>query len=205
MRCSSAVAADQRIEQAVPRAIGQVDAVGRQRIARGRRFFLAGADAGALAGRARRDDRRLGDAVRDELEDVEPRDALLAEQDRRMGLRLLQDRRQHVAGMHFVALRALHVEHGRLQHAAERRGLLRLALVAARQLLDRFVEVVVQLAAQRREIGAAGLENPLAVGVVQQRVEQVLERQVRVPPRDGFAIRDVKDGFDRCGEHEFRL
>ena len=45
------------------------------------------------------------------------------------------------------------------------------------------VEVLVEVAAELRQIGAAGGEDPLAVGVVRQRVEQVLERQVRMPPR----------------------
>ena len=52
-----------------------------------------------------------------------------------------------------------------------------------------------------REVGAAGAEDPLAVGVVRQRVEQVLERQVGVAPRDRFAERDVQDDFDRGGKH----
>ncbi len=136
--------------------------------------------------------------MRDELEHVEPRDALLREQDRGVGLRLLQDRREHVADMRFVALRALHVHHGRLEHPAERGGLLRLPVAPAGQMLDRFVEVVVQLPPQHRGIGAAGGEDPFAVGVVQQRVEQVFERQVRVAPRNRFAVRDVKNGLYRC-------
>ena len=61
---------------------------------------------------------------------------------------------------------------------------------AALQLLDRLVEVGVEVAAQPRQIGAAGGEDPLAVGVVRERVEQVLEREVGVPARDGFAVRD---------------
>ena len=52
-------------------------------------------------------------------------------------LRLLKDGRADVAGLHFLPLRALHVQHGGLQHAAERRRLFRLALLAARHLLDR--------------------------------------------------------------------
>ena len=115
----------------------------------------------------------------------------------RVGLRLLQDRREHVADMRFVALRALHVHDGGLEHPAERGSLLRLPVAPARQMLDRFVEVVVQLPPQRGGIGAAGREDPFAVGVVQQRVEQVFERQVRVAPRHGFAVGDVQNGLDR--------
>ena len=192
--------ADERIEPSGPRALGEVLAVRGQRIARGRRFFLSGR-AGGLAGRARHDERRLRDPVGNELQHVEPRDALLGQQDRRVRLRLLQDGGQDVADVRFVTLRALHVDHRGLQHAPERRRLLRLAIAAARQVLDRFVEVVVQLTTQRREIGAARREDAFAVRVVQQRVEQVLEREIRMAPRDRFAVGDVKDGFDGCGEH----
>ena len=121
--------------------------------------------------------------MRDVLEHVEPRDALLRQQLRGVGLGLLQDRRADVAGLHFAALRALHVQHRGLQHAAERRRLLRLALLAALELFDRLAEVRVEVAAQARQVGAAGGENPLAVGVVRERVQQVLERDVRVPAR----------------------
>ncbi len=88
------------------------------------------------------------DAVRNELQDVEARDALAFEQPRGLRLRLLEHRGQDVAGVDLGALRALHVQHRRLQHPAERGRLLGLALLAAPQLLDRLFEEVVQLAAQ---------------------------------------------------------
>ena len=58
------------------------------------------------------------------------------------------------------------------------------------------VEELVEIAAELRQIGAARREDPLAVRIVRQRVEQVLQRQVRVPPRGRFAIGD--------GEHDFQ-
>ena len=94
--------------------------------------------------------------MRDVLEDVEPRDALLREQPRGVRLRLLQDGGEDVAGLHFLPLRALHVQHGGLQHAPERRRLLGLALLSALELLDRLVEIVVQILPQPRQVGAAG-------------------------------------------------
>ena len=93
-------AADQRIEQPLPGALGQVDAVGAERIVRRGRPFVAGCRPCRSRRRRRRAAaRRLGDAVRDVLEDVEPRDALLGEQPRGLGLRLLQDRGEDVAGL----------------------------------------------------------------------------------------------------------
>ena len=71
-------------------------------------------------------------------------------------LRLLQNRREDVAGLRLLPLRALDVQHRGLQHAAERRRLLGLALLAARQLLDRLVEVGAEIAPQPGQIGAAG-------------------------------------------------
>ena len=62
--------------------------------------------------------------------------------------------------------------------------------------LDRLLEIRLERLAQGRQVGAAGRENALAVGIVHERVEQVLERQVGVPARDCFAERD--------GEHDFK-
>ena len=134
----------------------------------------------------------------DEVEDVEARDPLQLEQLRGELPRLLEHRRQQVAGLHLGAVRALHVQYRGLQRAAERHRLLRLFLAATRELFDLVREIAVELAAQRRQVGAAGGQDPFAVGVVQQRVEQVFERQIRVPARDRFAVRDVEDGLDRC-------
>ena len=138
----------------------------------------------------------LRDTVRDVVQDVQPGDALSGQQLRRVALGLLEDRREHVAGVRLVAPGALDVHDSRLQHAAKRHGLLRLALAAAFVALDRLVEVRRQGLAQGRQIGAAGRENPFAVGVVQQRVQQVLEREVRMLARDGLA--------QRHGEHDFK-
>ena len=46
-----------------------------------------------------------------------------------------------------------------------------------------FVQVLVEIAAELRQIGAAGRKDPLAVGIVRERIQQVLERQVRMTPR----------------------
>ena len=107
----------------------------------------------------------------------------------------------HVARMDFLPSGALHVEHRRLEHAPERERLLGFLLLTARELLDRILEVLVEIAAELRHVGAAGREDPLAVRVVRQRVEQVLERQVRVAPRGRFAIGDGEDDFECWTEH----
>jgi hypothetical protein len=134
--------------------------------------------------------------VRDVLEHVEARHALVRQELRRVGLRLLQRRREHVARLHFLPSRALHVQHRGLEHTAEGHRLLGLLLLAARELLDVLVEVLVEIPAQLRQVGAAGGEDALAVGIVRQRVEQVLERQVRVPARRGFAVGHGENDFE---------
>ena len=58
-----------------------------------------------------------------------------------------------------------------------------------------------EVAAQLRQIGAARGENPLAVRIVRQRVQQMLERQVRVTPGGRLAIGDGEDDFQRRAEH----
>jgi hypothetical protein len=67
--------------------------------------------------------------------------------------------------------------------------------VPAAELLDRLLEVLIQIATQLRQVGAAAFENPLAVGVVRQREQEMLERQVGVPARHGFTKRDRQNDF----------
>jgi len=57
---------------------------------------------------------------------------------------------------------------------------------------------VVQVAAQFRQIDTAGGENPFAVGIVGERVEEMFERQVCMTARNRLAERDIQDDF-KCG------
>src|SRR5262249_20263293 len=137
-------ASDQRIERAGAGPLGQVDAVGGQRNARGGRFGFAGTGGGrgvAVAGRGLVRRRRLWHAVRDVVENVEAGDALVGEQPRRLALRLLQQGGEDVAGVGFLALRRLHVEDRGLQHLTEGRRLFRVVAAAARQPLDRGLQI----------------------------------------------------------------
>ena len=195
-----AEASDEGVEAALPGALGQVDGEGGEGVARG---------GVAVAGRSRRRRgrarlvlarRRLGDAVRDVVQDVEPGDVLRLQQLGRVRVRLLQDGREDIAEADLVLARALHVEHRRLQHALERQGLLRLALPALLRLLEA-VEERVEGVPQGRQVGAAGGEDLLALGVVGQHVEQVLEGQVRMPAHRRLAVRDVQDELDGGAEH----
>ena len=137
----------------------------------------------------------------DVLEDVESRDSLRGEQLRRMRPILLQRCRDDVAGMHFLAARTLDVKDRRLQHAPERQRLLGLLLLAARELLDGLLQILIEVAAQLRHVGAAGTQDTLAIRVVRQGVEQVLERQVRMTTRRRFAVGDGENDFKSWTEH----
>ena len=150
------------------------------------------------AGRRLRD---LRDPVRDVFEHVEPRDALVGEQLRRVRLVLLERRREHVARLHFLPAGALDVEDRGLEHAAERERLFRFLLLSARELLDRFLQVLVEVPAELRQVGAACREDSLAVRIVCQRVEQMLQRQMRVTARRGFPVRDRQHDFESWTEH----
>ncbi len=106
--------------------------------------------------------------MRQVFEHVEARDALRRQQLRRVGLRLLQNRRADVAGLDFGALRALHVHRCGLQHTAERDGLRRFPLLAALDGFNRFAQERVEIAPQFRQVDADRAEDPFAVRVVGQ-------------------------------------
>ncbi len=66
--------------------------------------------------------------MRDELRDVQACDPLRSQQLGGVRLGLLERGREHVARLHFLATRALDLQNGRLQHAAEGERLFRLLL-----------------------------------------------------------------------------
>ena len=77
-----------------------------------------------------------------------------------------------------------------------------LALLAAGKRLDGFIEAVAHVPSQEVEVGAAGSENALAVRVVGERVEQVLEREIGVAARDRFTERNMEHDLDSGRKHQ---
>jgi hypothetical protein len=142
--------------------------------------------------------------VGDVLEHVEPGHALRDQELRGIRLVLLQRRRQNVARLDFLAPGALHVQDRGLQHAAERERLLRLFLLAPAELLDRLLQVFVEVFPQLRQVGAARRQDALAVRVVRQGIEQMLEREVSVPPGGSLTIRNGQDDLEGGTEHVSR-
>ena len=71
----------------------------------------------------------LRHAVRDEVDDVEPRDVLQSQQVDGLRLLLAEDRDEHVDRRDFLAAARLHVEHGALQDPLETQRRLDLGLL----------------------------------------------------------------------------
>ncbi len=71
-----------------------------------------------------------------------------------------------IAHLRLLPLRALHVQHRRLQRAAKGSRLFGLTFLPARQCFDGIFEAVRHVAPKERQVGAARGENALAVGIV---------------------------------------
>ena len=182
-----ALAADEGIELALLRALGEVRGEGLEGILG---EILAVGLPVALARRqrplfARR--RELRDAVGEELQHVEARDAVGAQQSHRVGVGLLEERCDQVAGFDLVLLGARGVLERVLDHPVEGQGLLELAAAALGELLDLVLEELLELALQPAHPGADVLQHLFAALVVEQRVEQVLDGQVGVMALHGLA------------------
>ena len=195
-------ASDQRVELAACGTVGQIDGERRERVARRGGAIRPGARVGRFGrGAVARHGRYLRDAVRDVVQDVEPCDVLRLQQLRRVGVRLLENGREHVPEPDLVLAGALHVQDRSLQDPLEREGLVRFPATRAAGKLFEGAEKLVERMSERRQVAAARGQDLLTVGVVRQGVEQVLERQMRVPPRRGLPIGDVENQFERSAEH----
>ncbi len=194
-------AADQRVDLAGERERVQVlgvvveRAVGSLGLA-----FLLGVLVGAFALRRLR---CLGDAVRDVVDHVEPRDTLLLQEVHRVRVLLAEDRHQHVGAGDFLLSRGLDVQDGALDDAleAERRLGVDLAVGGdARRLLG---DVLRQVLAQLVHVGAAGAQHFGGGGVVQQREEQVLDRDELVALLPRLDERHVQADFELLRDHSW--
>ena len=113
-------AADERVDVARGRALDQVDGEGGEGVAGRPRPLLVV----LLFGLGRRLG-RLGDAVREVGDHVESGDALVGEEVGRVGVRLAEDRDQHVSPVELLLAGRLHVGGGPLEDALEAEGPLR--------------------------------------------------------------------------------
>ena len=190
------LAAHQRIDFSIRRALRQVDRVSVERLRR-RQLALAFFVAAALMLMAFVLDRilavrivavlvvfraRLGHAVRNKIDHVEARDALLLQKENRRRFAFVEHRDQHVAARDFLAPRRLHVQRRALQRPLHSDRIARRNFLALRHPLDLVVKVMRQLAPQRVEIGAAIFQNRRRRHVMQHREQQMLELHELVTP-----------------------
>ena len=84
--------------------------------------------------------------MRDVIDDVEPRDALLLEQVDRVRVALAEHRGDHVPRGHLLATGGLDVHRGTLEHALERERLIGPGVFAVGQRFDLLVEEALELA-----------------------------------------------------------
>src|SRR5262245_45261646 len=117
------------------------------------------------------------------------------EQSCSFGPRLLENGGENIAGLHFGFLRALHVTNTRRQPELEYGGLLRFPFLSTLQMLDALFEMLVQFLPKARQVDARPSEDAFAFVVVRERVEQMLDGQIRVPPRHGLAICNGQNDF----------
>ena len=131
--------------------------------------------------------RGLRDAVGDVLEHVETRDSLGAQQRHGVGVRLLEERGDQVPGFDLLLLRPLAVPHGALEHAVEGQRLERLEGLVARHALQVLGEEALEARLERPDLPAGVAQDVDTLFVVEQRVEEMLDRHVGVPAHHGLA------------------
>ena len=125
---------------------------------------------------------------------------MLGEHVRGMRIGLAEDRDEDVPAVDLVLARGLHVGRGALQDALEAERLLRRLVDAGRQVLDVPLEIRGHLALEERDVEPAGAQHLRHAGVVQERVEDVLDRQVFVPAPAGLAEGQRERGFEGAAE-----
>ena len=139
--------------------------------------------------------------VRDEVDDIEARHALLAEQEHGMALLLAEDGDQHVGDADLLAPARLHMEQRALQHPLEAERRLHLAFVALAQPRRAGVDVRRELAREALGFGAAGAQDLAHLRALGDGEQQVLDRQELVPPGPRLVVRLVDAGLELVGKH----
>jgi hypothetical protein len=116
----------------------------------------------------------LGQAMGDEIDHIEPRDVLHAQEVRGMRLLFTENRHQHVGDRHLFLAARLHVEHRALEDPLEPQRRLHVAVLPGRQpgrgLLDELLEFGLELGSIR----PAGLQDLPHFRGIDYREQQVL-------------------------------
>lgn len=195
------LAPDQRIDAAVLRHLVQV-----LRELRERRFLLR---VRVVAFRARIARLRglaavgLRDAVRDEVHDVQTRDALLLQVVDGMRILLAEDRDQHVRAGHFLLAvrRRLDVHDRALNHALKAERRLGIDVVGTGDGRRVVVDEIAQVLTQILDVGRARAQHLGCRRIIQQGEQQVLDRNELMARLACFHERHVQADFQFLGNH----
>ncbi len=145
--------------------------------------------------------RRLGDAVRDVVDDVQARDAALVQEIDGVRFLLAEDRDQHVGAGDFLLARGLDVQDRALDDALEALRGLRVGVRMRRQARRVLLDEVGQDAAQLVQVHAAGLQDLGRGRVVQHREQQVLDGDELVLLLPGLDKGHVEGDFQFLRNH----
>jgi hypothetical protein len=145
----------------------------------------------------------LLDAVGDEVDHVQARDALLVQVVHGVRVFLAKDGDQHVGAGDFLLAIAggLHVHDGALDDALEAQRGLGVHLVGARHLGRVVLDEVGQRLAQVVDVGRTGAQHLGGAGVVQQRKQQMLHGDELVALLPGLDKGHVQADFQFLGNH----
>ena len=145
----------------------------------------------------------LLDAVGDEIDDVQARHALLVQVVHGMRILLAEDRDQHVRAGHFLLAAAgrLHVHDGTLNHPLEPERRLGVDLIGTADGRRVFLDEPGQALAQVVDVGGTGAQHLRRRRVVEQRHQQVLDRDEFVALLARLDERHVQTHFKLLRDH----
>src|SRR6185295_8533666 len=192
-----ALAADQRVDRALLRELGQLLAVGPERIAGGLAAALVLlvplALARRLAGRAARaGGGEARDAVREEADDVEAGDPLAVEELDGEGVGLGEEGDEDVRAADLVAPGARRLDARPRERPLDAEAEPRLALLVVLEPVDLVDQVEGELALQGFDVRAGVPEHVRGRPVERQGVEQVLDADVFMAQTRRFGEGDVE-------------
>ena len=191
------LAPDQRVDAAALGLFVQIDAIGVERVmAALLRLFAAFVLLRALGPAGFRAAGRLGDAMRDIVDRIEPGHVLLLQEINRVALALGEHRDQDVGAGDLLAPRGLDMDGGALQYPLKARRGLGVVLVRGDEVAELVVDIGQHLAAQPLEIDTAGAQHRDCVLVLGQGQQQVFERGVFVAAIVGVGQRAMQGLFE---------
>ena len=143
---------------------------------------------------------RLGDAVRYEVNSVQPTHVLLFEEIGGVALALGEDGDEHVGAGHFFFTGGLDVDHGALNDALESGGGARVLAVGHDEAVEFLVDEIFQIALQRLDVHVATGEDGERIPVVGEGQQQMLERGEFMGPLTGEVHRLMQGLLESAGE-----